>query len=124
MELSLGEIDGDVLVIRADGGLNKATAVQISQQVGTLIAGGIRHVIVDCSALSILSSTGIGVLLMLHARMKQQGGDVRLCGLRGIIVQVLQLAKLDRMFELYPDVGQAMLSFRRAGEGSPGTSPG
>jgi anti-sigma B factor antagonist len=112
VELAVGEIDGDVLVIRADGGLNQATAGQISEQVSALVAGGVRHVIVDCASLSVLSSTGIGVLLMLHARMKKEGGDVRLCGLRGFVVQVLQLAKLDRMFQLYPDVGQAKLSFR------------
>ncbi|MBM4008778.1 MAG: STAS domain-containing protein [Planctomycetes bacterium] len=112
MELAIGEIEGDVMVIRADGGLNQATASQISEQVGALVAGGVRHLIVDCSSLTVLSSTGIGVLLMLHTRMKREGGDVRLCGLRGLIVQVLQLAKLDRLFQLYPDVGQAKLSFR------------
>ena len=112
MELALGEIDGDVMVVRVDGGLNQATAQQIGEQVGALVAGGVRHVIVDCSSLTVLSSIGIGVLLMLHTRMKHEGGDVRLCGLRGLVMQVLQLAKLDRMFQFYPDVGQAKLSFR------------
>lgn len=112
MELVIGEIEGDVMVIRADGGLNQTTAKQMSEQVGALVAGGVRHLIVDCSSLQVLSSTGIGVLLMLHTRMKSHGGDVRLCGLQGLIVQVLQLAKLDRLFQLYPDVGQAKLSFR------------
>jgi len=112
MELAIGEIDGNVMVIRADGGLNRATASQIAEQVGALVAGGVRHLIVDCSSLTVLSSTGIGVLLMLHTRMQKEGGDVRLCGLRGLIVQILQLAKLDRLFQCYPDVGQAKLSFR------------
>jgi anti-anti-sigma regulatory factor len=44
--------------------------------------------------------------------MKQHGGEVRIAGLQGMAVQVLRLAKLDGIFQLYPDVAQARLSFR------------
>jgi anti-anti-sigma regulatory factor len=38
---------------------------------------------------------------------------VRLCGLNGPIVQVIQMTKLDRVFEIFPDVERARLSFRK-----------
>jgi anti-anti-sigma regulatory factor len=44
--------------------------------------------------------------------MRRKGGDVRLAGVRGLVTQVLTLAHLDRLFELYPDVERARLSWR------------
>lgn len=114
METYLGEADEKVIVIVADGGLNKGTAEQIGEVVQQAIDCGMKGVIVDCSKLDILSSAGLAKLIMLHKRMKQHGGDVKIAGLQGMSVQVLRLARLDRVFQVYPDVSQARLSFRDA----------
>ena len=112
METYLGEADEQVIVIVADGGLNSGTAEQIEKVVQQAVDCGMKGVIVDCSKLDIISSTGLGRLLMLHQRIKAQGGEVKLAGLRGMLVQVLQLSRLDKVFEIYPDVSQARLAFR------------
>jgi anti-sigma B factor antagonist len=112
METYLGEADEQVIVIVADGGLNKGTAEQINEVVQRAIDCGMKGVIIDCSKLDILSSAGLAKLLMMHKRMKQAGGEVRIAGLKGMSVQVLRLARLDSLFQLYPDVSQARLSFR------------
>ncbi len=114
METYVVEVSDNVLVLRADGGINTSTASQLSDAIGKLVQGGITNVIVDCSKLAIISSMGLGALLMLHTRMKRVGGEVRLCGLGGAVVQVIQMTKLDRIFEIYPDVERAKLSFRKS----------
>ena len=55
---------------------------------------------------------GIGVLLSLSRRMKARGGEVKLSNVRGLIVQALQIARLDSFFQVYRDVDQARLAFR------------
>ncbi|MSR28734.1 MAG: anti-sigma factor antagonist [Phycisphaerales bacterium] len=113
METYVVEVQGDVLVLRADGGLNTSTAGQLSESIAALLKGGITNVVVDCSKLAIISSMGLGALLMLHTRMRRIGGEVRLAGLTGAVVQVIQMTKLDRVFEVYRDVEQAKASFRK-----------
>lgn len=71
METYLAEADDKVIVIVADGGLNKGTADQIREVVQRAIDCGMKGVIVDCSKLDILSSAGLAKLIMLHKRMKQ-----------------------------------------------------
>jgi anti-anti-sigma factor len=112
METYLGEADEKVIVIVAEGGLNKGTADQINDVVQQAVDCGMKGVIVDCSKLDILSSAGLAKLLMLHKRMQQHGGEVKVAGLQGMSVQILRLARLDKIFQLYPDVSQARLSFR------------
>lgn len=112
MEMYAIEVVGDLMIMRADGGLNSGTAVQLSDQVAALVKGGVRNIIVDCSKLQIISSVGIGSLLLLHARIKRAGGEVKLAGLGGAIMQVIRITKLDGVFEMYDDVEQARLAFR------------
>ena len=66
--------------------------------------------------LEYISSTGLGTLLVLSKRMKAAGGDVKLCSLKGIVAQALQLIRLDHLFGIYPDLGQARLAFRSVEE--------
>ena len=44
--------------------------------------------------------------------MKDRGGNVKICCVKGLISQVLQLTRMDTLFEMYPDVNRARLAFR------------
>ncbi|HBZ96793.1 MAG: hypothetical protein CMJ41_00350 [Phycisphaerae bacterium] len=112
MELIAHEIDVDVMILSADGGLNASNADRFVGDIQKLIEGGLRRLIIDCSRLEYISSAGIGVLLGLSRRMREHGGDVKLSSVRGLIVQALHIARLDTFFQMYRDVDQARLAFR------------
>lgn len=112
METYAQEIDGDLLILSADGGINRGTAAQLIESVGKLVDAGVRRIIIDFSKVDLITSTGISTLLLLNRSMRNRGADVKLAGLRGMVAQVLQLTRLDKVFELYPDVNQARLAFR------------
>lgn len=112
MEFFYHGIDKDVLIISADGGLNVQTAPQFVGELEGLIDAGLRKIIVDCSRLDYISSYGLGVLARLQAKLRNRGGDVKLAGVKGMAASVLRATRLDRLFELYPDVDRARLMFR------------
>ncbi len=112
MEFYHDETEGDLLIVRADGGLNGDTANQFVNEIERLVDSGLRKVIVDCTALSYISSAGLAVLMRLHKHMKPHGGNVKIANVKGAIMQVLEITHLSKVFELYPDVEQARLAFR------------
>ena len=112
MQTFVQERDGDLLIVSADGGLDRDTAHQLLEDVGRHVDAGARSIIVDCSRLAVISSAGIGTLLQLHGAMKARGAQVRLAGLQGLVAQALHLTRLDTVFELFPDVNAARLAFR------------
>lgn len=112
METYAQEIDGDLLILSADGGINRGTATQLVEDVGKLVDAGVRKIIIDFSKVDMITSTGISTLMLLSRSMRNRGAEVKLAALSGMVVQVLQLVRLDRIFELYPDVSQARLAFR------------
>ncbi len=112
MEFYHDEIQDDVLIIKADGGLNADTAEEFVGQIGSLVDAGLRKIIIDCSTLEYVSSYGLGVLVRLHKRMSRHGGDVKVASVRGVLSEVLQLTRLSTYFDIYPDVNRARLAFR------------
>ncbi len=114
MEFVADEIDRDVMILRADGGLNAANSGEFVDQLTTLVESGVRKIIVDCSGLTYVSSAGLGTLVLLHRRLKDLGGDVKIAGLSGAAAQVLSLTRLDRLLQIYADVDRARLAFRPA----------
>jgi anti-anti-sigma factor len=112
MELYCEEVDGDVMILVADGGLDATTAELFNHQIEQLIERGITRIILDCRRLTYVSSYGLGVLLTLHHRMARQGGDLRLAGVGGVVVQVLNATKLNTIFSIYENVSRARLAMR------------
>lgn len=117
MEFIFEEIQGDVLVVGVDGGLDASNSDEFLSKVDAIIDGGVRKLVLDCEKLRYISSYGLGVLIRLHKRLKSRGGDVKIAAVSGPVADVLRLTRLDRVFNLYPDVNRALLEFR-ADDGS------
>jgi len=112
MEFYEHEIDNDVLIIAADGGIDRNTSSEFVERILELIEGGVTKVIIDCEKLTYISSWGLGVLLRLHKRARATGGEVKIANVHSRIVELLNLTRLNRIFGVYPDVNRARLEFR------------
>lgn len=112
MEFYFEDIDERTVIVRADGGLNRDTAMQFVSELEKLIDGGLRRIVVDCGGLDYISSYGLTLLLRLHGRLARLGGDVKLAAVQSKVVEVLALLRVDQVFEIYPDVNRATLAFR------------
>jgi anti-sigma B factor antagonist len=112
MEFHYDQIENDVLIVAADGGLNAQTADVFVRDIEKLVEAGLRKIIVDCEKLAYVSSYGLGVLIRLHKRLTMRGGDVKICNVHGIVPQVLEATRLAQWFDIYPDLNQAKLAFR------------
>ncbi len=114
MDTYLDEIDDQILVLVADGGLDARNARELGEKLETLVNTGVRDLIVDCSKLNFISSAGIGTLIALNRRLKARGGRVHLAGATGPVPNVIRLARLDTVLGVHQDIGRAKHALRRA----------
>jgi anti-sigma B factor antagonist len=111
MEFYYHSVNKDVLILSADGGLNMDNADEFVSELETLVESGIRKLIVDCTKLTYISSWGMRVLMLLHKKLAGRGGDVKLVGVQGPIIRLLEIVKFDRIFQIYPNVDEALKAF-------------
>jgi anti-sigma B factor antagonist len=97
-----------VLVIGVQGSLDAMTAAGFKPEVVAVADAGHRKVVVDLAALTLIDSTGVGVLISLFKRVRAQNGNVYFAGLGGQPKEVFRLLRLDRSLDLFPSVGEAV----------------
>ena len=102
-----------VKVIKLTGRLNLGESVDRMRQTfdDSLAAGEIRF-LVDLGDVSMLDSSGIGLLVRCLTAAKQSGGTLKLLKPSKFAVQTLRMTGLLNLFEVFDDLETAITSFR------------
>jgi anti-anti-sigma factor len=108
MEISQATLAPGKAVIRLAGKVTISEAPdRIGAAVETLVETGALTVVVDLSGVTALDSTGIGYLIAGYNRLAAAGGEMRMAGAAGHILQNFRVNQLDRVFRFYPSVEEA-----------------
>jgi anti-sigma B factor antagonist len=101
------ERDG-ITVLTLVGSLDAATSSGLKKEVVTLTDSGKTRVAVELSKLTLIDSTGVGVLISLFKRARAAGGAVHFAGLVGQPKEIFRLLRLDRSLDLHPSLEEAL----------------
>ena len=71
------------------------------------ISSGTSILLVDCSQVSFMDSSGLGALVSLNQMVQQAGGQLRICSLQGQARMVFEMTNLHNFLHIYPDRGTA-----------------
>lgn len=92
--------DGDETVLKISGVLDAVTAPEVRPTIESLVAERRKAITVDLSALRLIDSSGVGVIVSLYKRCKAFGGSVRVSGLKDQPLSIFRLLRLDRVFDV------------------------
>jgi len=112
LTINRSQISHDIDVLQMNGRIvlgNDARAVEL--EVDELLKENRKKVIFDFNHVTVLDSTGIGIVVMCHARLKKSGGSLHIAGANGMVEQTLRMTNVDRLIELYPSVSDAAAAF-------------
>jgi anti-anti-sigma factor len=88
-------------------------AQQLFRDVIPLLEGDRPHLVFDFSEVRQLDSAGIELLLRCTEEAMKRNGDVKLAAVPAPVAVVLQLTRVDRLFEIFENPSDAMESFHR-----------
>jgi anti-sigma B factor antagonist len=114
LEFYFRGVEKDVLILKADGGIDSTNAHVVMAELTRLVESGIRKLVVDCAALHHVSSAGVGTLVRLHRKLWAVGGHAKVASVQGTVFRLLEATKLAKAFEIYPTVEDALAAFRNA----------
>jgi len=90
--------EGDETILEIDGTLDAVTAPDLRAVVDELVNQQRKAVTLDLTSLRLIDSSGVGVIVSLFKRMRNNGGQVRIVGLRDQPRAIFRLLRLDRVF--------------------------
>lgn len=92
--------DGDNTQISIGGILDALTAPEMRAMITQIIEDGRRQIVVDLSALELIDSSGVAVLVSLYKRVRADGGDVKIVGAKDQPLAIFKLLRMDRVFAI------------------------
>lgn len=105
------ERDG-ITVLTLAGNLDASTSGGLKQEVIAIETAGQKRVAVDLGKLSLVDSTGVGVLISLFKRTRALGGSVQFAALNGQPKEIFRLLRLDRSLDLAPSLNDALAKLK------------
>ena len=98
MELTIKQTDEATYTGILNGRLDTAAANQFSLDMQTLMDNADKHIVLDCSGLEFISSSGLRLLLMLRKQTIAKGGDITI---KNISQEVKNVFTITGFFSLF-----------------------
>jgi anti-sigma B factor antagonist len=83
------------------------------REVASCLKADRPRVVLDCSKVRQLDSAGIQVLLQCLEEAMKRNGDVKLASVPSGAAAILELTRVDRLFEMFDSTADAVNSFRQ-----------
>jgi anti-sigma B factor antagonist len=81
---------------------------ELKEQILKTLQEGARHVVIDLNEVSFIDSSGLGALLSGYKNASQRSGTFVLSGLQPRVLSMFELTRLNRVFEIYPRLQDAV----------------
>ncbi|MBA2693740.1 MAG: anti-sigma factor antagonist [Rubrobacter sp.] len=100
---------GEVPVVKVSGDLDLMSAPMFRGVLGQVVRGQSvpEVVVVDLGGVGFMDSCGVNALIGETRGFVAGGGKVRLVTKASPVVRTLSITGLDKIFEVYPDIGSA-----------------
>lgn len=76
-----------------------------------LIKENHKQVIFDLTQVTFLDSSGIGILMMCHAKLKKACGALHIAGAQGMVHETLEITSLNKIVNCYATAAEAARGF-------------
>ncbi|MEU4204772.1 STAS domain-containing protein [Streptomyces sp. NPDC045470] len=99
---------GASAIVTVAGELDHHTADLLRESLERCVADGFARLVVDCSQLEFMDSTGLNVLLGARLKAEAGGGGVHLAGMQPVVARVFEITGADAVFTVHDSLDKAL----------------
>ncbi len=106
--------ENGISIIALDGFVDAHTAPQFEAAIQTELDAGHVRIVVDCAKLTYISSAGLGVFMSFVEEVRDQNGDIKICGLAPKVRHTFEILGFPDLFEMTDDLDSTLTGFSTA----------
>ncbi len=107
MNVTVLKSEGYTLV-SVEGRVDSTNAGEFEKSMLEVVADGATKIVLDCSELNYISSTGLRIFLIVQKKMMANKGQFCLCGLQAGIKEIFDISGFSSIFKMFPDKESAI----------------
>jgi len=103
---------GEVTVVDLEGRITLGEATNaLRDELRYLISKNRKKILLNFAEVSFIDSSGVGQLVAGFTTVSNQGGQLKLLNLSKRVKEVLHMARITSVFEIYDDEAAAIVTF-------------
>ena len=95
------------IIVTVQGRVDTITAGDFEAKVKVLTENEITKMIIDCTELEYISSSGLRVFLIIQKKINARGGMLRLCCMQPAIKEIFDISGFSNIFKIFTDLASA-----------------
>src|SRR5438874_13383949 len=95
-------------VLQLEGEIDLHVSPEVAESLRTMIAKKPKVMVVDLTKVTYFDSSGLAVLIEGMQKVQEYGGQFALASVQESVQHILEIARLDQVFQIFPDVGSAL----------------
>ena len=113
------QIPPDIAVLEMNGRIVLGnTSRDVELKLSEVLAAQMKKIIFDVSGITMLDSTGIGILVVCQGKIGKSGGKLHIAGASGLVEDILKVTNVDKILHMFPTVNEAAADFQESNIGS------
>ena len=92
--------EGERATFKPGGNLTAAAAPELRSMLKTMVAEGVRYLVVDLTEVDVVDSSGIGLLVAAHNSLSRLGGEMTVIHVSADLVDLFKSFRLDKHFSI------------------------
>jgi anti-anti-sigma factor len=107
LSVAVTEHDG-YAIVTVVGEVDVTTGFQLRDPLHDLLNRKLWHHVVDLTGVTFLDSTGLGILVGDHKRLRDRGGSLQIVCAPGLVSRVFRLTGVDRIVPVHRSISAAV----------------
>ncbi len=95
-------------VLPLEGEIDLHVSPEVADALRTMTAKKPKRVVVDLTKVTYIDSSGLAVLIEGMQKVQEYGGKFAVAGVQESVQHILEIARLDQVFQIFPDVDSAL----------------
>jgi anti-sigma B factor antagonist len=106
------ETNGGIVVLSVrEERLDAHNSDELKLEVNRLFESGTKNLLVDLKEVRFIDSSGLGVLVSGFKNASTHQGSIKLCSLQTQVRSMFELTRLQRVFDIYQTIDEALESY-------------
>ena len=102
---------GPVIVMQVPEQVNHEVVKTFLDELQPLLEADRPRIVLDCSEVRYMDSAGVEMLLYCMEQTMKRNGDLKLAAISAELAVILELMRVDRLFEVFGSADEAVQSF-------------
>jgi anti-sigma B factor antagonist len=110
MNVNISSLDS-VTLVEVHGRVDSMTANELGGALSGTIDGGHTQIVLDLAGVDYMSSAGLREIVSALKKVKKMAGDVRIAQPSDRVLEVLEMAGLDTIIQIFATQNEALGSY-------------